>query len=375
MKHTEVAIKGFTGTTVEYPNSVVFMYSPQPVIIRVPDALDFDGLTLRLTVIHSGSMRSHTEDRVIFGGLAMFDISRIMQLLAPDVDDLFQRLDSESGPSLSEGFSFTLHYLDGSTATSMLTVPDITAMYGALDQGEVYGATTQRRLWRNFPQTFNLWQDSNDNATVEIDGKFIIPEIADDRKYCHECNLQPRLSEDGINVQPGQHAELSFRSSIQNGQEFPQYTRRVTLVPDDAPVGSGTYLRWLNRRGEVSYWLFQNSETRTTSAVGNSFRRFYEGDPGIPVRASYVNPQKADYREARELVLGAIGLSRDEYEDLCSLATSPLVEMLTTDEEPFIWQRVTVAAGSFARNIRRQTPNRQDLEIIIELPERNTIKL
>jgi hypothetical protein len=39
------------------------------------------------------------------------------------------------------------------------------------------------------------------------------------------------------------------------------------------------------------------------------------------------------------------------------------------------WQRVNVVAGTFERGIKRMTPNRQDLEIIIELPERNTIKL
>ena len=44
-------------------------------------------------------------------------------------------------------------------------------------------------------------------------------------------------------------------------------------------------------------------------------------------------------------------------------------------QPPYIWQRVNVAGGTFARNVRRETPSRQDLEFIIELPERNTIKL
>ena len=137
--------------------------------------------------------------------------------------------------------------------------------------------------------------------------------------------------------------------------------------------------------------------------------------------ASFVNSQKADYSEVREVVLGAVGLSREEYEDLCDLATSPLVERLIPPQEEVIgvnavidgggaapqdtaydggeasadndtiidaeaqveaeatvkllWQRVNVAAGTFARNIRRNTPSRQDLEFVIELPERNTIKL
>ena len=121
------------------------------------------------------------------------------------------------------------------------------------------------------------------------------------------------------------------------------------------------------------------------------------------------------------MVLGAVGLSRDEFDDLCDLATSPLVERLmpdvlqedtevdivydggdatTQDTDTLIesaaeldteveggsastgavsqvnkWQRVNVVAGTFERGIKRMTPSRQDLEIIIELPERNTIKL
>lgn len=118
------------------------------------------------------------------------------------------------------------------------------------------------------------------------------------------------------------------------------------------------------------------------------------------------------------MVLSASGLSLDEFEDLCDLATSPVVERLVvidpedtgtdvvldgnlagydstnvlvqtgtpdeveggdadtaTHEIVNTWQRVNVAAGTFERNIRRRTPSRQDLEIIIELPERNTIQL
>jgi hypothetical protein len=41
----------------------------------------------------------------------------------------------------------------------------------------------------------------------------------------------------------------------------------------------------------------------------------------------------------------------------------------------YTWELVYVAAGSLARNSRRNTPSRQDLEFVIELPERNTIKL
>ena len=61
----------------------------------------------------------------------------------------------------------------------------------------------------------------------------------------------------------------------------------------------------------------------------------------------------------------------EEYEVDAGDAAAP--DRLKADD--YLWQRVNVVAGSYARNIRRRTPNGQDFEILIELPERNTIKL
>ena len=413
--------------TIWYPNSVAFMYSPQKVEVQRA-AVGTSGKAA-VTVTHTESGRSYTEKRGFFNNVATFDISRIMQLLAPDVDQLFQRLDYETGQSLSEAFALQIDYIaaDGTTQT-LHTVNDITALYGALDQGEIYGEHTQRRLWRNFPQTFNLWKDAKGEVAFVLEDAYIHPDTKDGAP-CFECDLIGTMEAIGdsaglAEILPGRAMRdvgLTWLKRVENGAEIDEEFRTITLIPEDCKSGDGTYLRWLNRRGEVSYWLFKNSQIRTTSAVADSFERYYEGDPSAPVAGSYINTKKADYREARELVLGAVGLSRDEYEDLCDLATSPLVERLmpSVPEEdtevdivydgghaktnsdiivesganqdtevdggnartgrktaaPYVWQRVNVAAGTYSRNIRRQTPSRQELEFIIELPERNTVKL
>lgn len=413
--------------TIRYPNSVAFMYSPQRV--EVHRAAVGAGGSANVIVTHTASGRSYTEKRGFFNDVAAFDISRIMQLLAPDVDQLFQRLDYKTGQSLTEAFTLQIEYIapDGTTQT-LHTVDDITALYGTLDQGEIYGEHTQRRLWVNYPQTFNLWTDVIGDTAFVLDDAYIYPDTAGDGP-CYECDFIGTLetledTETLGEILPGhpmRFVGLTWKKRIEEGQETSDEFRLVTLVPDYCKPGKGTYLRWLNRRGEVSYWLFKNSQIRTTSVVNNSFKRFYDNDPSVPVAGSYINEQKSDYREARELVLGAVGLSRDEYEDLCDLATSPLVERLLSDvpdedtavdviydggystttsdiisesgsnqdsevdggnaktgnrlQAPHVWQRVNVAAGTYARNIRRQTPSRQDLEFIIELPERNTVKL
>lgn len=409
---------------IDYPNHIAFMYSRQPVIVKfISGAAGVTSVDVKLTCTTTG--RTHTESRAPYSSHLEFDLSRIMQLLATDVDEITKRMDEESGQGLSEPFSLEVSYTASNTTTRLLKA-DIVGMYGALDQGEIYGKHTQRRLWVNFPQTFNLWRDS-DGITQFVTDEAFVPTGASDEP-CYECSFMDTLSalgefdmiealKRGI---PPQTFGLSFLSRIEEGTETPQDLRAITLIPDLSRRQDGTYLRWLNRRGEMSYWLFTNSKLRVTTAVVDSFLRYYQGDPTVPENSIFQNPQKASYREAREMVLGAVGLSCDEFEDLCDLATSPVVERLmpdvqtedaeleivyaggnaTTDTSVLIesdasldtdvdgdgagtevvtpkniWQRVNVVAGTFERGIRRMTPSRQDLEIIIELPERNTIQL
>ena len=369
---------------IEYPNRVAFMYSPQ--LVRVSGE-GTGSATLTVNLTHLESRRVYSETRAFYGGAVEFDISRAMQLLAPDVDELFRRLDYSLGQSLAESFALALTYTSGNATKRILSIDDIKAMYGALDQGETYGEDLQRRLWFDLPQTFNLWDADGDVyfSFTEVD---VYPDLGEGGLDCYECGLVDALYANGedhiINrIKQGQPVQvgMTFRTAIADGSEKAQGHRKLTLKPEFGTAADGTYLRWLNRRGEVSYWLFTNSQVRVTSAANDGFERHYNGDPSIPVSNSYVNRHKADFREAREMVIGAVGLSLAEYEDLCSLATSPLVERFTKnawdspDNTKWTWQRVNVTAGTYSRNIRRQTPSLQDLEFMIELPERNTIKL
>lgn len=380
MRQKEILRTGPRGLdmTVGYPNSVAFLYSPQQVRIECQSE-DPGALPVAVGVTHTESGRSHRETRYLYEGVATFDISRILQLLAPDVDTLFQRLNKGDGACLSEGFTLSVEYNDDDWHWLIEDEP-INAMYGALDQGEVYGGRTQRRLYLNFPQTFNLWE-TDSGSVVFYFGDDYVSLVPTQDGPCHECDLVALLKKSGglenfkktLLSRPQLDVELTWRSRIEKGAEVAEPYRAMALVPDYCQPGEGTYLRWLNRRGEVSYGFFWNSQLRVTSSAHNTFSRYYGVDPSAPVAGAYINTQKQDYNEVRDMIIGAVGLSYDEYQDMCDLATSPLVEMLIPEQS--LWQRVNVLAGTFERNIRRNTPNRQDLEIIIRLPERNTIKL
>ena len=405
--------------TIHYPNSVAFMYSRLPVILQEQSA---PALVIGARLDIMCNSKQHTEARSALNGRVEFDIRRAVQLLSPDIDDAPQC--SDAGQPLKATCTLRLT-LNTEFGDYVVLLDSFEVLYGALDQGEIYGEHTQRRLWLNYPQTFALWRDLDGEMAFITDDAYIYPD-ATGVDFC-ECDFVQTLKDSGEtkllqelrNGRPLLNLGLTWRTRIADGQESREDIRTVTLVPDNTRRGAGTYLRWLNRRGELSYFLFTNSKLRTTSSVSDTFTRYYIGDPTTYDGGVFVNPQKANYREAREMVLGATGLSLDEYEDLCDLATSPVVERLMPDAiedaptarvfdggdaagdaskiyldgetattevgdgdarsglVPVVnrWQRVNVAAGTFERSIRRTTPSRQDLEIIIELPERNTVQL
>ena len=72
--------------TVRHPNSVAFMYSPQPLIVASNGNAGALAVTAKLTHMESG--RTHTETRAFYDGAVRFDLSRIMQLLQNDLRKL-----------------------------------------------------------------------------------------------------------------------------------------------------------------------------------------------------------------------------------------------------------------------------------------------
>ena len=378
-----------TGKTRNYtlevilPDTPVFLYSPQALTVRnVGQTSGASQVRLTLT----GAQGSHTETRTMYNDVASFEMSRVMQLVTPDIDDIPARL-ADNG-SLYDEVTFDLDFIAGDTGESFVPITGIDGLscfclHGALDQLETYGDNEPRRMWLNCPQTFNLWRTPGDeDAFVSVKG--IEASVAFPQE-CAEVDLRiirEQLELAGADLDkifiPGipVDMDLSLRNRVAEGQVSARGRRVFTVTPDDSKPADGVYLRWLDRRGEMGYWLLTGSEIEYTASADQSFSRYYDGNPAAPRSGSYINGQKADFREARTMALSATGLSPEEYDYLCGLATSPLVERLVgpegTEEQ---WQRVNIAPSTHSRSIRRRTPRLYDFEVAIELPERNTVKL
>ncbi|MBQ2015379.1 MAG: hypothetical protein II207_00075 [Clostridia bacterium] len=153
----------------------------------------------------------------------------------------------------------------------------------------------------------------------------------------------------------------------------------LSLQPDLTPVDAPgrTYLRWLQRDGSVGYWLFHSGELQVAAAQGSTFQRFFN-NPNAPSSSAPEfanNSRQADFTESRTLNLGTTANNLDEFEYLAGLMTSPVVDRYIKVGDSYGWQRVNVMPSSQAYSRKRDTPRVRQIELTIQLPDRDTIKL
>lgn len=366
-----------SGGSVQIPNAlVIYMYSPFPVIVRSA-ALT----SVTLTLYNQATYRGHSETRELHDGKAEFDIARTAQILAQDVDDVFRMnlsQDGEAAPYTT--MEFELEAPDG----AVLLTRTLFCVYGAQDQAEGRFMPQTRRFFVNYPQTLQVWKDSHDE--ILLSGDY----ITNDFYPALSLSSAAAMVEMDLMLHLGESNGTTLRKALLSGKTaditascrfggFDTLTAQdyyeLRLVPDLAPRGTGTFLRWLHRDGTFGYWHFENGVLTTGSGVRSSFRRHIDGNPAEPVSGAYRNGAKADFSESRQIALGTKCETSEEFDYLCGLVTSPVVERLIEVNGADRWQRVNVVPGSYARNMRFDTPSIQLFELAIELPQRNTVSL
>jgi hypothetical protein len=383
---------GRTIGTLSYISPLAFMYS------RVPLLLSFLKPTGRVTVTvtNQDTGESFQETRSTYNNKASFDLSRIMLYLAPDATSLL----SESRAGLAAYTAFSVSLSIGSVEAWSLPFVGI---YGALNANEFYRYNSEglrgpvnRRLWVNFPQTFQIQIDESDEFYYQTEaGSKIYPERLNSDNFAYEDYLVQSLS--ALSDYDIDANSLLLQLKSGNAQTVGLSTDRAInaqaeVVGGNAPFwlrlhpdltrrdATGvTYLRWLQRDGSIGYWLFRSGELQTTSEEAASFQRYNE-NPNV---SSYWddflhfdgNQLHADYAETRTLNLSAEIRNRDEFEYLCGLLTSPVVDRLVDSETHEGWERVNIMPSSQGLSLRRDTPFSRTLELAIQLPRRDTIKL
>ena len=378
--------------SVRYISPRAFMYSRVPILLSFLRPVG----RVTVTVTNNDTGESFQETRTTYNDRTSFDLSKIMQYLAPDATSLLR----ESRAGLAAYTEFNVALTVGTTEVWSLPFVGI---YGALNANEPYRYNSEgqrgpvnRRLWVNFPQTFQVQHDEKSEFYYQTEaGSKIYPERLNSDNFAYEDYLVHTLgvlSDYDIDAN-----SLLLQLKAGNAQTVGLSTDRAINaqaeeVDSNAPFwlrlhpdltrrdATGvTYLRWLQRDGSIGYWLFRSGELQTTSAEAVSFQRYNE-NPNV---SSYWddflhfdgNPLHADYSETRVLNLGAEIRNRDEFEYLCGLLTSPVVDRLVDSETHEGWERVNIMPSSQSLSLRRSTPFSRTLELAIQLPRRDTIKL
>lgn len=393
--YTEGPIKA---AQVTIPGPLLFIYSPQIVSVTITEHTgSLEGLPVSFTITNSpnGTGRSYTETRNIHNNTVELDIARILQLLSADVEGFFDRSATEQATSKPLHYGLSISYRDGYSTTRILAMRSgesgsLEGVYGALDPGETYGDEIHRRLWVNFPQTFHARRVPS-GALLYV-SPFLNVETTPEQTGA-ECQYLDIVAkhEDVSSFVNVRNITTTWDRVMRDGKTEEVYARAIRVSPDFSKPGSGVYLRWIDRHGETMSWLFCRSKQSVKTVLRENFTTHYSGDPLSPGRYGRLrNPMKAEYSEARELTMGCGDLSAEEFDAVCSLATSPVVEMLVSGSPapadvdpllkdrlfpPYVWQRVNIAPGTFARGNQRTTPNTYSIEFIVELPERHTPRL
>lgn len=390
-----ITIDNQTRLTVQYKVSPAFMYSRTPLLVS-DSSQALATIDLRVSLLETGV--SFVESRQFYNGEASFDLGSIMRLLAPDVTSLLSAQRGNRGAS--EAFFVELIYVD-----DIVWSRSYDAIFGALNANESYRCKAldvanpeSRRLWVNYPQTFCLNQDIDDAHFFELpSGTKVAVENENPDDFSKEADLIQTLAvsfdSETLSCFRALTAGLPQLVGLSNYVYVNAQAEQKTfngpywlkLIPDLTPAFAPgrTYLRWLQRDGSFGYWLFHSGELQVVASEGTSFQRYYANPDEPSYFGDYVqfdrNARQADFNEARTLNLGTTVDSLEEFEYLAGLMTSPVVDRYVISGENggehAGWERVNVLPSSQAYSRKRSTPRMRQIELTIQLPDRDTIKL
>ena len=383
--------QNITNGRIDWPNienGLLFIHSPQPLRVRMTSSA-FIGKTVQVTVISPSTVYVKAElvaeSRYSSTSYAEFDISRLMQLAATKTPaDIVKHADAEPIEASSQTFlvQVSIEGASGAFNRSFVGLP------GAIGPGESWNAgKIHRRLFLNFPQTIMA---SGDDA-ITIDG-YLVPVDTDADlagMAMYEVNLLNALRAAALSGDAGAEAvltKLTQGKSLAGAVMVPDIISEGTgSATPGTPVAAGVifepdncargeYFRWIRRDGTVGYWLFKVSKRSTTFAEKQSFRE-YVFDPYTPQEGSLLSELQSSRTEVQTMTVGDALLTDEEHDYVSGMAGSPFVQHFVPGAHGPHWEQVIVSPASVSKTGDGSTPSLHEIELTVQLPERNTIGL
>lgn len=228
-------------------------------------------------------------------------------------------------------------------------------VWGALRRGETWNVGRRLYYFEGYPFDFQVYlagregklivyNDGRHDGMIDTDAyegiyKFQLPETPAPAKERYEVRDFTGTVQQ---VTFDEHFDLTFRYKF-SGTEQSVLVIDVMGTQYEYPV----YLRWINRHGFISYYLFRGGEERRqVEAQAEYVRNNMQEYNAASSLGDWSNRRRAYGRMDTQEICAPM-VDREQFEFLQDLTTSPCVDKY--DPETKTWEAVTVAEGTYTK--------------------------
>ena len=244
-------------------------------------------------------------------------------------------------------------------------------IWGALHRGETWN--TDRRLYyfEGYPFDFQVYLAGRegklvvyndgrpdgllDTSTYEGLYKFQLPETPAPAKERYEVRDFTGVVQQ---VTFDESFDLTFRYKFV-GREESVMVIDVMDTQFEYPV----YLRWINRHGFTSYWLFRGGEQRRQIEAQAEYVRNNLQEVNASTNLGDWSNRRRAYGRTDTQEICAPMVDREQFDFLQDLTSSPCVDLYHPETKT--WEAVTIAEGTYTKT----TEQRQDFTLTIAMQE------
>lgn len=367
---------------VTYPEAYIFAHSRHTYItldrLADNDGMPEIGVPIELVIKNIGNNPSdYTEVKYTDPqSKAQFDIARFLQIFMDGTvkaDADFDYTDPSKMVALN-----TVH-LELKAFGVKFWEENFELVNGADEPANCWWHSMRRlKWWPAYPFTFDF--RNVDEASIQIDGGTIttgpIPQVTpDDSNYG-----RIRINADGFIDPTANIAKVSTQAGMGflNGSFIGNMANAVILEARPQPISDRyIYLRWLNRHGELSYWLFNRYNSQLTTKAADS-QRAYTYDERFDQYDTCDNATIRTMTQQWEIKAFTDALDGFDYEVVRQLFAAPFADILIPDQSTLdtpLWQRVHIKPDTQVEPLQHSddyTTNRQ-VTITITMPEEGQI--
>lgn len=367
---------------VTYPEAYVFAHSRHTYLdideLRDGDGVPEAGAPVQLLIKNIGvNSGDYAETKYTdMNGKTTFDLARFLQIfmegsVKPDAD--FDYTDP------SKLVAMNIVHLELNAFGTQFWEEDFEVVNGADEPTDNWWSGERRlKWWVNYPFTFDF--RNLDEASLQVDGLAAVtktlPQVTPDTSTYGRI----RINMNGFVNPTAKTVKLSTNDGMGafNGAFSGSVYNAVTLeARPQAMTGKHVYLRWLNRHGELSYWLFNRYSSQRATKAADS-QRAYVKDERFDSLETIDNATIRTMTQQREIKVFTDALDGFDYEVVRQIFAAPFADMLIPElskiDGPY-WRRVHIKPETQVEPLQHSddyTTNRQ-VTITITMPEEGQI--